>query len=243
LHPVNDNILAATDGARSMTAIRDALAKRYNGSAMQRVVYTESHDEVANGKRRIPETISPGAPESLVARKRSTLGAAIVLTAPGIPMLFMGMEFLTGGSFADQKPLDWTRVQSQSGVLAMYQDLVALRTNKAGTTRGLAGNTINVFHVNDAAKVIAYHRSDKGGAGDDVVVIASFANRSFTQYDVGLPRPGTWRVRFNSDSSKYGADFANTATKDAATIAEARDGFAQKAGFALGPYAVVILSQ
>jgi 1,4-alpha-glucan branching enzyme len=30
------------------------------------------------------------------ARKRSTLAAAMVFTAPGIPMLFQGQEFLEG---------------------------------------------------------------------------------------------------------------------------------------------------
>ncbi len=36
---------------------------------------------------------SPGKADSWYAKKRSTLGAALVLTAPGIPMLFMGQEF------------------------------------------------------------------------------------------------------------------------------------------------------
>ena len=82
-----------------MHAVRDALEHRYDGDAFERVIYTESHDEVANGKARVPEEIWPGNADSYFAQKRSTLGAALVFTAPGIPMIFQGQEFLEDGSF------------------------------------------------------------------------------------------------------------------------------------------------
>src|SRR5205823_1842481 len=85
-HPIEDAVVAAADSDRSMYAVRDALVRSYNGQATQRVVYTESHDEVANGKQRIPERIWPGNAASYYSKKRSTLGAALVMTAPGIPM-------------------------------------------------------------------------------------------------------------------------------------------------------------
>jgi len=56
------------------------------------VIFAESHDADSNGAQRVPEMIWPGKAESWYAKKRSTLGAAVVLTAPGIPMLFMGQE-------------------------------------------------------------------------------------------------------------------------------------------------------
>jgi 1,4-alpha-glucan branching enzyme len=230
-HPVNDNIIKPNDADRQMYAIRDALIHKHEGNGFARVVYTESHDEVANGRKRIPEMISPGTPASLIARKRSTLGAAMVLTAPGIPMLFMGMEFLESGSFADQKPLDWSKVTSNAPTLQLYRDLIALRK----TLPGLRSNDISVFHVNEGAKVIGYLR------GSDVIVLANFSNKAFTVYDLGVPKAGLWKVRFNSDDKKYGADYTGV-TKDTMTIAEARDGFAQKLPLALGPYAVIILS-
>jgi len=242
-HPVNDTIIAANDADRGMWKIRDAIAHQHDGSGLRRVVYTESHDEVANGRKRIPEMIAPNDPGGWAARKRSTLGAAITLTSPGVPMLFMGMEFLERGSFADQKPLDWSKATTYAPVLALYRDLVALRRNVGGKTRGLTGNNVNVFHVNDGAKVIAYHRWKSGGVGDDVVVIANFSGRAFSAYELGLPRAGTWRVRLNGDDKKYGADYAGTATADVTATAGTYDGFAQKGTFAIGPYSVVVLSQ
>jgi 1,4-alpha-glucan branching enzyme len=85
-------VVPCEDQSRSMSAICDALKKRYNNDAFQRVIYSESHDEVTEhfGIKlgRMPEKISPGNADSWASRKRSTLAAAIVLTAPGIPMLF-----------------------------------------------------------------------------------------------------------------------------------------------------------
>lgn len=242
-HPVDDNIINPTDSARSMTAIRDAITHAYNGAPLQRVVYTEDHDEVANGKSRMPEMISPGDAGSLAARQRSTLGAAVVMTSPGIPMIFMGQEFLESGHFADTNPLDWTKATTYAGILALYTDLIALRHNRGGHTRGLQGSHVDVFHVNDAAKVLAWRRWDQGGAGDDVVIVANFSAKPFARYDLGLPRAGAWKVRFSSNDARYSADFPATPTADVATSATARDGFAQMASLQLGAYQVLILSQ
>src|SRR5436190_9648899 len=94
VHPIRDAVIAQSDSDRNLYAVRDALYHRYNGDAEQRVIYTESHDEVANGHARVPEEIWPGNAGSWFSRKRSTLGAALVFTAPGIPMIFQGQEFL-----------------------------------------------------------------------------------------------------------------------------------------------------
>ena len=93
-----------------MHLVSQALCHRYNGDAARRVIYTESHDEVANGHARVPEEIWPGNAGSWFSRKRSTLGAAMVFAAPGIPMIFQGQEFLEDEYFQDSVPLDWTKL-------------------------------------------------------------------------------------------------------------------------------------
>jgi 1,4-alpha-glucan branching enzyme len=243
-HPVDDAIIAVNDQDRSMKSVRDGISNRLSNRATARVVYTESHDEVANGKKRIPEMISPGDPASLAARKRSTLGAAVALTSPGIPMLFMGQEFLEDGWFADNRPLDWSKETKFAGIRAMYRDLVALRRSTAGATRGLLGEGCHVFHVNDKAKVIAWHRFDRGGPGDDVVVVASFTAKPFPVYEIGFPRTGIWHTRFNSDAKRYQPDFGDAKDGDVNVIGMGgRDGLPGKGAVALGAYSVVILSQ
>lgn len=243
VHPIRDNIITGTDSARNMYAVRDAITHFYNGSATQRVIYTESHDEVANGKSRVPEEIWPGNAGSWASKKRSTLGAAIVMSAPGIPMIFEGQEVLENGFFADTDPVDWTKLTTYAGIQTLYRDLIRLRRNWYDTTRGLRGNNVNVHHINDANKVIAYHRWQNGGAKDDVVIVCNFGNTSYSSYNLGFPRAGTWKVRFNSDWNGYSSDFANTNSYDTTANSGAKDGMSYNANVGIGPYTVIILSQ
>ena len=92
-------------------------------------------------------------------------------------------------------------------------------------------------------KVIAYHRWDQGGAGDDVVVVANFSGRAFSAYDIGFPRGGTWRVRFNGDSTAYDDGFLDTPSDDTDAQGGGRDGLGFHGTIGVGPYSVVILSQ
>jgi 1,4-alpha-glucan branching enzyme len=243
VHPMRDAVTASNDGWRSMAAVRDAITHAFNGQATQRLIYTESHDEVANGQQRLPEAIWPGNAASWAAKKRSTLAAAITFTAPGIPMLFEGQEFLEDGSFAAERPLDWNKASTHGGITQLYRDLAHLRRNWNDNTRGLRGDHVNVFHVNETNKVIAYHRWADGGPGDDVVVVANFSGTWFPDYRTGMPRGGHWRVRFNSDWNGYSSDFGNTATLDADANGGGQDGLGQSASFQLGPYSAVIFSQ
>jgi len=241
--PVRSALEAANDSSRDMYAVRDAINKNFNGSMQQRIIYTENHDEVANGRTRVPETIWPGNAGSWFSRKRSTLGAALVMTAPGIPMIFQGQEFLEDGYFAAEDRLDWTKATTYGKITDLYRSLIRLRRNLDGTSRGLSGAFTNVFHVNNNAKVLGFHRWQNGGAGDDVVVLTNFSNVAYPNYRVGLPRGGLWRVRFNSDSTAYSADYGNYATTDVTADNSGYDGLPFSGNFRFGPYTSVIFSQ
>jgi 1,4-alpha-glucan branching enzyme len=243
VHPVRNAIIAANDAGRDMFAVRDALCHVYNGDSVQRVIYTESHDEVANLQSRVPEEIWPGNADSWFSRKRSTLGAAMVFTAPGIPMIFQGQEFLEDGYFQDTVSLDWARLQAYSGINLLYRDLIRLRRNWFNQTRGLRGQHINVYCVNNTDKVIAFHRWENGGTGDDVIVVANFADRSYESYALGMPHAGLWRVRFNSDWQGYSADFGNHLGYDTLAVGGPMDNMPFHANMGIGPYSVLILSQ
>src|SRR6185369_17721356 len=95
---------------------------------------------------------------SWFSRKRSTLGAALVFTAPGIPMIFQGQEFLEDEYFRDSVPLDWEKLDEFPGIRLLYRDLIRLRRNWFNNTRGLRGQFINVHHINNNNKVLAFHR-------------------------------------------------------------------------------------
>jgi 1,4-alpha-glucan branching enzyme len=243
VHPIRSAIITSSDSGRDMFSVRDAISAYYNGSATQRVIYTESHDEVANGKSRVPEEIWPGNAGSWASKKRSTLGAGLVMTSPGIPMIFQGQEVLEDGFFADTDPVDWTKATTYAGIQTMYRDLIRLRRNWFDTTRGLRGNNTNVHHINNTNKVIAYHRWQNGGARDDVIIVANFGNASYNSYNIGFPRAGTWRVRFNSDWNGYSSDFANTNSYDTTAFSGAKDGMGFNGNIGIGPYSIIIMSQ
>jgi len=243
VHPIRRNLITPDDGARDMEAVRRAIEHRYDADVFQRVVYTESHDEVANGHARLPEEIWPGNAASWHSKKRSTLGAALVFTAPGIPMVFQGQEFLEDQWFHDQDPIDWSKRDIHSGILQMYRDLIRLRRNWFDNTRGLKGQHAHVHQVNQTDKVIAFHRWENGGPRDDVVVVANFGNRGYASYTVGFPRPGLWQVRFNSDWGGYDPEFGDQFSYD--TVAEwgAQDNMPCHGNVGIGPYSAIILSQ
>ncbi|MFM7052563.1 MAG: alpha-amylase family glycosyl hydrolase [Planctomycetota bacterium] len=242
--PVRGNLITQNDADRDMFAIRNAITANYNADAFQRVVYTESHDEVANGQSRMPEAIWPGNAGSWFSKKRSTLGAAVVMTSPGIPMLFQGQEFLEDGWFQDTDPVDWSKNKAFAGIKSLYKDLIKLRRNMTGVTRGLTGQNTNVHHVNNSWKVIAFHRWMNGGDLDDVIVVMNFSSTPRFGYRVGFPRDGRWKVRFNSDWNGYDPTFANTGTYDLdASYATPWDGLPASGIFDIGPYSCVIFSK
>ncbi|MBI5154129.1 alpha amylase C-terminal domain-containing protein [Candidatus Poribacteria bacterium] len=243
VHPIRDAVITGSDSNRDMWSVKSALEHKYNGQASQRVVYTESHDEVANGKSRVPEQIWPGNAASWYSKKRSTLGAALVYTAPGIPMIFQGQEFLEDGWFADTDPLDWNKAITFTGITNLYRDLGRLRRNMNSNTAGLRGDNINVFHVNNSAKVVAFHRWQNGGAGDDVIVVANFSGGGFTSYNIGFPSGGTWYTRFNSDWNGYDSSFGNWNAYNPTANAGAKDGLGYNGNVGIGPYSVIVLSK
>lgn len=226
----------SSDSGRDMNALKSAM----DGSGFSRVLYSETHDLVgaANGtsNQRLPVRIQSSNPTSFFARKRSMLASAIVMTTPGIPMLFMGQEMLATNQFADSAPLDWTRVNTYSNVEAFYHDLIRLRCNMDGVSPGLTGPNIT-WHVTDnTAKVLAYHRWG-ASPNDQVMVVINCSNKPLTNYSVGgFPANGNWFVNLNSDWLAYGSDFENKGA-----------GFVPVSGgtglITLGRYSVQILSR
>ncbi|MEZ5094737.1 MAG: alpha-amylase family glycosyl hydrolase [Nocardioides sp.] len=240
VHPVRQIVIAPDDNDRSIAALKTALETRYHDDAFQRVVYTESHDEVANGRARVPYEVNADDPTGWHAQKRSTLGAALVLTAPGIPMIFQGQEFLQGEWFRDDVPLDWDHDESFAGIVRLYRDLIHLRRDADGLSKGLTGQHLDVFHANDPDNVVAYHRWADGGPGDDVVVVVNLSHLALEGYVVGLPAAGPWRLLLNSDATVYSPDFADTPSADVEAVAEPYDGLPARATVTLAPYSVLV---
>ncbi len=238
--PVRAALIEADDARRDMWAVARALDHRYGADAFRRIIYTESHDEVANGKARVPEEIWPGNADGWHSVKRSILGAVLVFTAPGVPMIFQGQELLEDQWFRDDDPIDWSRLETHAGIVQLFADLIALRRNRAGATAGLTGQHLRVHHINDADKVLAYHRWADDESGD-VVVVANFADRRYDRYTIGVPQTGGWRVIFDSDAPQYHEHFTGSGATELSADEQSREGMPASLDVGLGPYSAVIL--
>jgi 1,4-alpha-glucan branching enzyme len=219
----------------NLAGICSELGRGYNGDTFQRVIYTDSHDSAANGSARLNEVIAPGKADDLFARKQSIIAAGLLLTTPGIPMLFQGQEFMENGSFNDWEGLDWARAERNQLITDAYRHLIALRKNDDQTSAGLTGRNINQIHADDTNKVIGYHRWQNGGPRDDVMVLVNFANKSHQNYELAWPRDGVWKIRFSAWPA-YAVD-GQEASVDDVTV---KDG---KGTIVMPPSSVLILSQ
>jgi len=240
---VRPALVASDDADRDLTAVVAAIEGEGRGAPLTRVIYTESHDDVANGQVRVPEAIAPGAAGNWWAKKRAVLGSALVLTSPGIPMLFMGQELLAGGWFDDTVAMNWEQAVSNLGILRFHHDLIALRRARDGTTRGLRGSSVRIIRADNETKVLAMHRWMDGGPHDDTLVIANFADRTIDDLRIGFPAPGRWAVRLNTDSAVYAAEFGSHEAFDVDADGEPMDDCDQSGLVALGPYSVVVFSR
>lgn len=110
-------------------------------------------------------------------------------------------------------------------------------------TRRLGGQFTQIYHLNEEHKVIAFHRWDKGGKGDDVVVVANFLHLPQENYTIGFPSEGFWQMRFNSDACSYSQDFADFKSSDVSAESGAYDGLPWHASISIAPYSVLIFSQ
>ncbi|MCP5560514.1 MAG: alpha amylase C-terminal domain-containing protein [Verrucomicrobiaceae bacterium] len=243
VHPIRDVMTRTEDAHRDLAALHAALTCRFDGDAFKRVIYSESHDEVANGNARLPSEIAPDEPTALPAFQRSNLAAALVFTAPGVPMIFQGQEFLQDEWFRDDVPLDWSRLAEFSGVHALYRDLARCRSNAQGVTAGLQGQSIVVHHVEDDRNVVGFRRWREGGKGDDVVVIANLSAFPADDIRIGVPSQGWWRVRLHTDAAVYGAELEGHPCVDTEAIPGDWDGEPFSIQVAVGAYAAAILSQ
>lgn len=236
-HVIREAIGIASQGTQPRLAGIDyELNHTYRGDAFDKVIFSDSHDSAANGSARLNEVVAPGNAENAYARHQTLLASALSLTAPGIPMLLQGQEFMQEGAFNDWKMLEWEKTDQFKGIVTAHKHLIDLRLNAHANTAGLLGQFTQVIHRDDANNVIAYHRKDAGGPGDDTVVIVNFSDTSFLDYTLRLPYKGHWRVRFNSSWKGYSVDFHETSF----TLAKANDD--GEAVIAMPEYSVLILS-
>jgi 1,4-alpha-glucan branching enzyme len=204
----------AAAGASShvnMRLIQDALRRPVAFPAAWRaVVHVENHDLVdadranpAETLPRIPALADGNDRRSWWARSRSRVATGLVLTAPGIPMLFMGQEFLEDKPWHNNPDEDrfflyWDGLDAPGPMrdfLRFTSELCWLRRRQPA----LRGEGVNPYFCHDIDRLVACHRWVEG-AGRDVIVIASLNEATLWDYRLPFPAGGFWHEVFNSDA-------------------------------------------
>jgi len=165
----------------------------------------ENHDIVYQGREeRIARLGDPSNPRSWFGRSRARVATGISLTAPGIPMLFMGQEFLEDMQWSDNFDfhsgllLHWAGLDAGDKQMIDHvrftRELIGLRWRHPA----LRGQGFRVVHAHDQNRVLAFHRWVEG-EGQDVIVVVHLATFHRFGYRIGFPGEGEWRQIFNSD--------------------------------------------
>ena len=129
------------------------------------------------------------------------------LFSAGTPMFFMGEEIgaqkpYTYNSFMGyREDILGERYGNGAKMFQFYQE--AIRFSRRHPA--VRVQYIDILHVNDDARVIAFRRET---GSDELLVVASLNNHSFGSYDIvsdasRLP-DGQWCEVFNSDAAAYG---------------------------------------
>lgn len=237
-HVIRDSLKINTELTQGrLDGIVYELGHSYRGDAFDKVIFADSHDTAANGSSRLNEAAAPGSGDNTHARQQTLLASALALTAPGIPMLLQGQEFMQEGAFNDWQMLDWEKTKQFAGIVLAHQHLINLRLNRFDNTRGLVGQSTQLFHRDDTNNVIGFHCWDQGGPLDDTLVIVNLDKNRLQNYELPLPLPGEWRVRFNSSWKGYSPDFHDTPIE----IVHADS--SKQAIIEMSEYSVIILSK
>ena len=164
-----------------------------------------SHDEVVHGKGTLLRKMSGDT-----WQKFATLRAyyAFMWGYPGKKLLFMGQEFASWDEWNDAHGLDWHLLAGggpHAGMLQLVRDLNRIyRDTPALHARDCEPEGFEWLLVDDRDNSVFAWTRWSGGMDPPVVVVTNFTPVPHNNYELPLPRAGTWAERINTDAPTYG---------------------------------------
>lgn len=158
-------------------------------TAINVINYLESHD-----RERVFRELGDRGIFDEAAFGRAKLAAVLLMTAMGVPMLWMGEEFgehkRKSKTVTQPKKIAWPLLEREEnrGLFEYYKRLITLRKQNPA----IQSDNIEFFHENPDAKVLAYLRWND--TGNRVVVIINFSKQLLAGYQVpNFPATGKWQ--------------------------------------------------
>ncbi|BAY28890.1 alpha amylase catalytic region [Nostoc carneum NIES-2107] len=138
---------------------------------------------------------------------RAKLAAALLMTAKGIPMLWMGEEFgehkRKSESVTQPKKIAWPLLKNAENhdLWQYYQQLIALRKHNLA----LQSDNIEFFCEDADPKLLAYFRWHEQGS--QVVVVVNFHEQKLANYCIpNFPHAEHWQDYFTQTEVEVGQD-------------------------------------
>lgn len=206
-HCVKEHITGDTFDMKRIEEVLDAKRQGFPEGVIKVINYSTNHDH----HHLIAELGERGI-FGAEAFKRVKLGAVLLMTVVGVPLIWMGEEFGQNKHKTTEEPsfLEWSLLKNDLNrdLFEYYKALIALRTQ----TSALQAGNIEFFYENPKHKVFAYVRSDDRGS--QVVVVANFSNQYLAGYRIpDFPTNGTWHewtkdYDIQSDDNQLTVDLA-----------------------------------
>jgi 1,4-alpha-glucan branching enzyme len=173
-----------------------------------------SHDEVVHGKGSLIGKM-PGDRWQQFANLRCYYG--FMYGHPGKKLLFMGGEFAQQREWAHDHSLDWHLLEDplHAGVQQLVRDL----NHYYRATPALYQDDFSpdgfrwIDHTDADRSLLVFVRRGRaypGGAGSLVLVVCNFTPVVHHALRIGVPEPGQYHERINTDSAYYGGSNVGT---------------------------------
>ena len=200
-----------------------------------------SHDEVVHGKGSLL-TKMPGSRWDKFANLRALY--ALMWAHPGKKLLFMGQEWGQAAEWNHDAGLDWGALSDplHGGLRRLVGDLNRLYRDTPALHRGDCRPEGFRWVAGDAKDQSVYAWLRQGAEGDPpALCLLNLSGSEWTGWRVGVPRPGRWAERLNSDAAVYGgAGRGNMGGAEAEPVPA--HGFPQSLSLTLPPLSGLILT-
>jgi len=198
-----------------------------------------SHDEVVHGKGSLLAKM-PGDRWQKFANLRAYYG--FLFGHPGKKLVFMGSEFAQEREWNHDRSLDWHLLERDEhrGVQRLLRDLNRLhREALALHELDFSPDGFEWIDHDDAERsVLSFVRKGRQPTSR-VLVVCNFTPALRRAYRVGVPQPGIWRERINTDSVHYGGSNVGTPFGEVTSEARPSNGRADSIELTLPPLATV----